>query len=223
MATSAGSRVVWKWAKGTEESLGLAFLLLVPVFLALEAALRPKVLLNGEPRPSNGQQASQATEGFCVTDDCWSQALGYIITFPIFQFISSLLRIQHAVILLRSVLPEDKSIALGMFEALICIFGLVPYLITFGSLVDSTCLVWEKSCGEYGNCWFYDTDKFSNLLHALSAVFSSFAALSLVATYFLSGRIGELYEDDNDGNESTNKKELEAAKGETQLNTHTKL
>ncbi|GBL94501.1 Solute carrier organic anion transporter family member 1B2 [Araneus ventricosus] len=171
----------------------------------------------------SGQQASNATEGLCVTDDCWSQALGYIITLPIIQFISSLLRLQHIVLLLRSVLPEDKSIALGMLEALICIFGFVPYLVIFGSLVDSTCLVWEKSCGEYGNCWFYDTDKFNNLLHALSAVFSSFAALSLVATYFLSGRIGELYEDDNDGNEATNKKELEAAKGETQMNTRTKL
>ncbi|GBL94516.1 hypothetical protein AVEN_235612-1 [Araneus ventricosus] len=89
------------------------------------------------------------------------------------------------------------------------ISGLVPYLIIFGSLVDSTCLVWEKSCGEYGNCWFYDTDKFSILLHVLSAVFSSFSALSLVATYFLSDRIGELYEDDKYNNEATNKKELE--------------
>ncbi|KAF8796526.1 Solute carrier organic anion transporter like protein [Argiope bruennichi] len=171
----------------------------------------------------SGQQRNHATAGFCVTDDCWSQALGYIITLPIIQFISSLLRIQHAVLLLRSVLPGDKSIALGMFEALICIFGFVPYLIIFGSLVDSTCLVWEKSCGETGNCWFYDTDKFNSLLHALSAIFSGLAAISLVATYFLSSRIGDLYEEVDDTNESTNQKEIEAVKGEAQTNIRTKL
>lgn len=89
--------------------------------------------------------------------------------------------------------------------------------------MDSTCLVWGKSCGETGNCWFYDTDKFNNLLHALSAIFSGLAALTLVITYCLSDRIGALYEDDVDANEATNQKEVEAGKENTQMDTRTKL
>ncbi|GFQ87692.1 solute carrier organic anion transporter family member 4C1, partial [Trichonephila clavata] len=65
---------------------------------------------------------SYAKEGFCISLGCWSQALGYIISLPIIQFIASILKVQYTVILVRSINPEDKSIALGLFEALICIF-----------------------------------------------------------------------------------------------------
>ncbi|GFT65179.1 solute carrier organic anion transporter family member 3A1 [Nephila pilipes] len=73
--------------------------------------------------PDGQQTNSYAKEGFCISNGCWSQALGYIICLPILQFIASILRVQYTVILLRSIAPEDKSIALGLFEALICIFG----------------------------------------------------------------------------------------------------
>ncbi|GFY10764.1 solute carrier organic anion transporter family member 5A1 [Trichonephila clavipes] len=94
--------------------------------------------------PDGQRTNSYAKEGFCVSLGCWSQALGYIISLPILQFIASILRVQYTVILVRSINPEDKSIALGLFEALICIFGFIPYLSAFGALVDSSCLIWEK-------------------------------------------------------------------------------
>ncbi|GIY14093.1 solute carrier organic anion transporter family member [Caerostris extrusa] len=165
-----------------------------------------------------------AKEGFCVSEDCWSQTLGYVITLPILQFITSLLRIQYTIVLLRSISPEDKSVALGTFEALVCIFGFVPYMIIIGALVDSTCLVWEKSCGETGNCWFYEMDQFNNILHALSAGFTGLSAVTLMATYFLSHHIRDLYEEDEDIEGTVvNHKEVEATKADLEMNSLTKL
>lgn len=169
------------------------------------------------------QTKSYAKEGFCFSEGCWGQALGYIISLPILQFIASLLRVQYTVILLRSMNPEDKSVALGMFEALICIFGFVPYLILFGALVDTSCLIWEKSCGKTGNCWFYDIDKFNHILHGVSGGFSIMAALSLVATYYLSNRLKDLYDDENEICNVANSNEEGAKKNDLELNSASKL
>ncbi|GFY67279.1 solute carrier organic anion transporter family member 1B2 [Trichonephila inaurata madagascariensis] len=174
---------------------------------------------------STGLQRDYVTEGFCVIEDCWSQTLAYIITLPILEIIVSVLKVAYTMILLRSVHPEDKSVALGTFEAIICIFGFIPYPIVFGALVDSACLVWEKSCGGTGNCWFYDVPKFNYLLHGASGLFSILSAVSLLGIYFLSGRVGNLYEEDDepDTNDGVKQKEAEAKKSRRESNSSTKL
>ena len=75
----------------------------------------------------------------------------------------------------------------------ILISGLIPLPVIFGSLIDSACLVWEKSCGETGNCWFYDTDKYRHLLHGMAALSCSLSVMGTVLLYFLSPRIRNLY------------------------------
>ncbi|XP_054713403.1 solute carrier organic anion transporter family member 1A1-like [Uloborus diversus] len=147
-------------------------------------------------RDPTREQMVTATEGICIVENCWSQALAYIITMPIFSGITSLLRVAHTMILLRSINPEDKSVALGTFETFISLFGFIPYPVTFGALVDSACLVWEKSCGKTGNCWFYDVEKFNYLLHGASAFFCAMSALCLVGIYFLHERVHSLYDED---------------------------
>lgn len=47
----------------------------------------------------------------------------------------------------------------------VCILGNVPCPIVYGAVVDSACLVWEKSCGEKGACWLYDTKIFRMFYH----------------------------------------------------------
>lgn len=174
---------------------------------------------------SSGLERNYVTEGFCVLEDCWSQTLAYIITLPILEIIVSFLKVAYTMILLRSIIPEDKSVALGTFEAFLCIFAFIPYPVVFGALIDSACLVWEKSCGETGNCWFYDVPKFNYLLHGASGLFSILSAVSLLGIYFLSGRVGNLYEEDDepDTNEGIKQKEAEAKQSRRESNSSTKL
>ena len=69
--------------------------------------------------------------------------------------------------------------------------------------MDSACLVWEKSCGETGNCWFYDMDKYGYLLHGAAALFCSLSVVCLITLYFLSPRIRNLYTEDDENEEQT--------------------
>ncbi|KAG8187154.1 hypothetical protein JTE90_020032 [Oedothorax gibbosus] len=144
----------------------------------------------------SGLNRKNVTEGFCVSKDCWPQALMYIISFPILQCVVSFLKAAYTMLLLRSIDPQDKSVALGIFETMISAFGFIPFPMVFGSLVDSACLVWETTCGKTGNCWFYDVSKFNYLLHGASALFSALSAACLFVVFLLSARLRNLYEED---------------------------
>lgn len=64
-------------------------------------------------------------------------------------------------IVLRSVSEEERSFALGMQFVIFRLFGYIPAPILFGNLIDSSCLLWQSSCGKSGGrCLIYDIEKF---------------------------------------------------------------
>ena len=58
---------------------------------------------------------------------------------------------------------------LGINIALCALFaGTVLGPVIYGSLFDSTCLVWQDSCGDKGSCWIYDRDLLTWYLLAIT-------------------------------------------------------
>lgn len=78
-------------------------------------------------------------------------------------------RIGYILVSYRCVETKDKSLALGVAALVTSMFGFVPGPILFGAIMDSTCLVWNISCEEKGNCWFYDRDNFRYYVNLASA------------------------------------------------------
>ena len=78
----------------------------------------------------------------------------------------------------------------------------IPYPLVYGAVTDSACLIWEEKCGHRGNCWFYDSNKFRNLLHGLTL------GLYLTGSFFdfivviLSNRIKNFYDDEEEVKEA---------------------
>jgi len=92
---------------------------------------------------------------------------------------------------LRCVENSDKSMALGLVQAAIGIFGNVPCPLIYGYVVDQACMVWgdSKECdndtgGGYGNCWVYDGAKFKLYFHGLTASLMTLAfIIDLIIVY----------------------------------------
>ncbi|KAG8190239.1 hypothetical protein JTE90_011960 [Oedothorax gibbosus] len=145
---------------------------------------------------SYGLEENHVTEGFCFDHGCWTQALVYTITLPIIVLIVNLLNVADQIIRLRCIETEDKSVALGTFEAVTSLFALFSMFL--GGVVDSACLVWENSCGQTGNCWFYDITKFNYLMHGISALFTGLAAISMFSMFCLSKRMNDVYKEGED-------------------------
>ncbi|XP_073695062.1 solute carrier organic anion transporter family member 1C1-like isoform X3 [Garra rufa] len=67
------------------------------------------------------------------------------------------------IILLRSINPELKSLAIGIYTLIVRTLGGIPPPIYFGALIDKTCLKWgTKQCGGRGACRIYESGAFRN-------------------------------------------------------------
>lgn len=88
------------------------------------------------------------------------------------------------IVLLRSIQPDLKALALGMQTLIVRTLGGIPPPIYFGALIDQTCLKWgTKQCGGRGACRLYDANKFRITFMGL-----------VVGLYFLSNTLwGGLY------------------------------
>ncbi len=89
-----------------------------------------------------------------------------ILPFMVLLFFMTLLvavtQMPVLMVVLRSVAEEEKAFALGIQFVIFRLFGYIPSPILFGSVIDSTCLLWKQSCaGEAGGrCLMYDIEAF---------------------------------------------------------------
>lgn len=93
--------------------------------------------------------------------DCDSKFKIYMALSVVGSFISACGGTPGYIVLLRSIQPDLKSLALGMQTLIVRTLGGIPPPIYFGALIDRTCLKWgTKQCGGRGACRLYDADAF---------------------------------------------------------------
>ncbi|XP_008302771.1 solute carrier organic anion transporter family, member 1D1 [Stegastes partitus] len=94
-------------------------------------------------------------------NDCDSKFKIYMALSVIGSFISACGGTPGYIVLLRSIQPDLKSLALGMQTLIVRTLGGIPPPIYFGALIDRTCLKWgSKQCGGRGACRLYDANAF---------------------------------------------------------------
>lgn len=97
----------------------------------------------------------------------------YIITFSIFTMIHASAEVGAMIFNLRTVSFQDTNLALGMVSFGTALLGNIPCSILYGTLIDMTCIHWDKlhdsGGGKFGACRLYDNDKFRKYLHGTSA------------------------------------------------------
>lgn len=99
------------------------------------------------------------------TGNCNRPYLLFTVLSCVIQTLGCSGRIGNVLVNYRSVEKRDKSFAQGITLMIISLFALIPGPIIYGAIIDSTCLIWEKSCGTRGNCWFYHRDNFRFLVN----------------------------------------------------------
>lgn len=103
------------------------------------------------------------------TNDCSHPYLLFTVLSCIIQTLACSGKIGNVLVNYRSVEKKDKSFAQGITLMIISLFALIPGPIIYGAIIDSTCLIWEESCGTRGNCWFYHGENFRYLVNVTSA------------------------------------------------------
>lgn len=78
---------------------------------------------------------------------------------------------------LRCVPPAERSFALGIQWIIARCLGSIPGPMLFGKLIDVSCVLWQKDCGQDGSCFFYDNQNMSNNLLMLGLIGKFFSTL----------------------------------------------
>ncbi|CAG2103692.1 unnamed protein product [Medioppia subpectinata] len=139
-----------------------------------------------------------ATEGYCPTN-CGNNFEIYV---TIFGVVGTLARSGNGILSYRIVDEYDKSLASGIPNYIITAF--IPYPLVYGAVTNTACEVWESKCGQTGNCLVYDSDKFRNRLHGLTIILYLLGSVFDVIIIFLSSRIKNLYDDEEEDNDDNN-------------------
>ncbi|KAL0126170.1 hypothetical protein PUN28_004945 [Cardiocondyla obscurior] len=109
--------------------------------------------------------------GPCISE-CSRSYLLFMVLTCIIQTLGCSGKIGNVLVNYRCVEKRDKSFAQGITLMIVSLLALIPGPIIYGAIIDSTCLIWEESCGTRGNCWFYHRDNFRYLVNISSAGFT---------------------------------------------------
>uniref|UniRef100_A0A915JN74 Solute carrier organic anion transporter family member n=1 Tax=Romanomermis culicivorax TaxID=13658 RepID=A0A915JN74_ROMCU len=115
--------------------------------------------------PDNGHVSKE----FCQ-DDCSGVFIYYIIISIASGIVSGSQVIPGILILFRSVSKDVRSIALGFLGFMVSLFSTFPSPIVFGSIIDTTCKLWESTCGARGACLLYDSTLIRVRMHVFQAI-----------------------------------------------------
>ncbi|XP_078259069.1 LOW QUALITY PROTEIN: solute carrier organic anion transporter family member 2B1-like [Rhinoraja longicauda] len=88
-------------------------------------------------------------------------------------------------LVLRSVKPEDKSLAIGIQFMLFRVLAWLPGPMLYGGIIDSTDIRWENKCQRKAACRYYNLDLFRARYIGLQMLFQSAALLLFLLAYYI--------------------------------------
>ncbi|XP_033735056.1 solute carrier organic anion transporter family member 4A1-like isoform X2 [Pecten maximus] len=83
----------------------------------------------------------------------------------------------------RCVASQQRSLALGVQLLVTRLLGTTPGPILLGALIDSTCSVWQETCGQTGSCWTYRKSDLSLRLMAWMATLKIMGVIFTLIAY----------------------------------------
>ncbi|KAL6098259.1 slco2b1 [Pungitius sinensis] len=114
--------------------------------------------------------AGMASSGTCG-GGCSSLLVPFVALLGVTSFIASFSQTPSFMMILRTVPSEDKSFAVGVQYMLFRVLAFMPGPVLYGSVIDTTCILWGKKCGKKTSCQYYDLDRFRQRFLGLQVVF----------------------------------------------------
>ncbi|OCT62430.1 solute carrier organic anion transporter family member 4A1 [Xenopus laevis] len=126
---------------------------------------------------------SEAVAGKCLSS-CKKMPLllAFLFLVILFTFLCSVPALTAT---LRCVSDNQRSFALGIQWILARALGAIPGPIAFGSMIDISCLRWQKQGGANGSCYFYQNSDMSNYMLMAGLVYKVLGLLFFLLALML--------------------------------------
>lgn len=128
-------------------------------------------------QPQSNSSVGSAVKGYCgKTSGCMTY-IAFVVFLIVVLFSVFITAVANKTVVLRCVPYNQRAYALGFQFIIQRCLGFLPGPILFGAIFDGTCVQWGESCGNRGNCQFYEIDKLTDRL--------GYAGLSFTGTAFI--------------------------------------
>ncbi|XP_023254841.1 solute carrier organic anion transporter family member 2B1 [Seriola lalandi dorsalis] len=111
-----------------------------------------------------------ASPGTCGSG-CGHLLRPFVVLLGLTSFVASFSQTPSYMMILRTVPAEDKSFAVGVQYMLFRVLAFMPGPVLYGSVIDTTCILWGKKCGKQTSCLYYNLDRFRQRFLGLQVVF----------------------------------------------------
>ncbi|XP_064473124.1 solute carrier organic anion transporter family member 74D-like [Ornithodoros turicata] len=135
--------------------------------------------------------------GKCEQDCFGAMMIFSAVVFSI-QTLLSTMYVGGTLLLLRSMAPADKSMALTIQSVALNLLAFIPFPLIYGALLDASCAVWEDRCGDRGTCWIYDLGLLRNLIHGVTTGLLAVSCCFHILVWYYSKRITNFYDDEGE-------------------------
>jgi len=133
-----------------------------------------------------GQPVDEAEPGWCKVEGCSTQFMYFMIAAGVVSIVASTGRVGNLLVALRCVEVRDKALSMAFQVVFMSLFAMLPSPIVYGAIIDNTCILWQKECGETTNCLLYDTDSLRQVLMLTTAAIASLGVLCDVMVWYYS-------------------------------------
>ncbi|XP_030010290.1 solute carrier organic anion transporter family member 2B1 [Sphaeramia orbicularis] len=122
-----------------------------------------------------------ASPGTCGSG-CSHLLIPFMALMAITSFVASFSQTPSYMMILRTVSTEDKSFAVGVQYMLFRVLAFMPGPVLYGSVIDSTCILWGRKCNRQTSCHYYNLDRFRQRFLGVQVVFVCGALLCFLLT-----------------------------------------
>ncbi|XP_056417051.1 solute carrier organic anion transporter family member 2B1 isoform X2 [Hyla sarda] len=129
--------------------------------------------------PGSGSSASPGSCG----SSCYHLFMPFMVLSFLAGALASLSQTPSFMLILRSVNPAEKSLAIGMQFMFLRILAWLPGPVMYGSMIDSTCILWGKKCGAKAACQYYNNNLLRQRFIGLQIIFEIGALIFFIAVY----------------------------------------
>ncbi|XP_041437053.1 solute carrier organic anion transporter family member 2B1 L homeolog isoform X2 [Xenopus laevis] len=127
---------------------------------------------------------STAKPGSCGTG-CFHLFKVFMALLCLAGGLASMAQTPSFMLIIRSVKPTDKSLAIGIQLMLLRILAWLPGPVMYGSVIDSTCILWGRKCGKKTSCLYYDNNHLRQRYIGLQILFEIMALIFFIALFFV--------------------------------------
>lgn len=128
--------------------------------------------------------AGSAKPGSCGTV-CGQLLVPFMVLSCLAGGLASMAQTPSFMLILRSVKPTDKSLAIGIQFMLLRILAWLPGPVMYGSVIDSTCILWGQKCGKKTSCQYYDNNLLRQRFIGLQILFEIGGLIFFTAVFFV--------------------------------------